>query len=166
ANDFAYPTACALRFKFAARGDRPGIELFWYDGGMKPRLPEVVEAHDVTLDREGILFVGDEGAILAGFRGDGPRLFGKGAPRPLTEAAGSGEAAEGRAASWLRAFQGGEASPGSFLNAGPITDTVNLGTVALRAGTRVEFDAAAMRITNVESANRFLTRDYRKGWEL
>ncbi|HIE48230.1 TPA: gfo/Idh/MocA family oxidoreductase, partial [Candidatus Bipolaricaulota bacterium] len=60
-NDVAYPTACMQRLQFAASGDSPAIELFWYDGGMKPRLPEEVEAHDVEMQREGILFVGDEG---------------------------------------------------------------------------------------------------------
>jgi hypothetical protein len=66
---------------------------------------------------------------------------------------------------WLAAFRG-EASPGSFLHAGPITDAVNLGTIALRAGKRVEFDAKAMRITNDGGANKYLVREYRPGWEL
>jgi hypothetical protein len=53
-----------------------------------------------------------------------------------------------------------------FLNAGPITDTVNLGTVALRSGRKVMFDSAAMRITNVPGANKYLAREYREGWRL
>jgi len=38
--------------------------------------------------------------------------------------------------------------------------------VALRAGKRVEYDSKNMRITNDEAANKYLTREYRKGWEL
>ena len=43
---------------------------------------------------------------------------------------------------------------------------MNLGTVALRAGEKVLFDSANMKITNVASANKYLRREYRKGWEL
>jgi hypothetical protein len=67
---------------------------------------------------------------------------------------------------WLDAVQGGEPSPGSFLNAASITDAVNLGTVALRAGKKVLFDSENMKITNAAEANRYLVREYRPGWEL
>ena len=147
----------------------PALDLFWYDGGMKPRLPEEVEAHDVEMSREGILFVGDEGAILAGFHGQDPQLFAKGQsePLPLDEApaprcrtrqsprpvarAPAREASRRRAVSSTRQ---------------PITDAVNLGTVALRAGKKVLFDSEKMKITNAPDANRYLVREYRKGWEL
>jgi predicted dehydrogenase len=169
-NDFAYPTACSLRFQFAERPDRAAVELFWYDGGMKPRLPEALEKADVRMEREGILFVGDEGVILAGFHGQNPQLFKAGLGRPLWgEGQPEGRSRWGRGTAldlWLGACRGAEASPGSFPNAAAITDAVNLGTVALRAGRKVAFDSEAMRITNVESANRFLRREYRPGWEL
>ncbi len=168
-NDFAYPTGCQLRFQFAAQGDRPAVELFWYDGGMKPRWPEEVERHDVEMEREGILFIGDKGSILAGFQGQNPRLFAEGKVEPLdqTDADVTRQGVSGnRARGWIEAVRGGGESPGSFLYSGSITDTVNLGTVALRAGKKVLFDSANMKITNVESANRYLRRDYRPGWEL
>jgi len=169
-NDFAYPAACSIRFRFAAGPNRPALDLFWYDGGMKPRLPAELEAHDLTLTPEGILFVGDRGCILAGFQGQNPRLFVQGENRALELDAplpGGARPARGeRSSPWVTACQGGEPSPGSFLNAAAITDAVNLGTVALRAGKRVLFDSAAMRITNAPEASRFLVRDYRPGWEL
>jgi predicted dehydrogenase len=172
-NDFAFPTAFTLRFKFAPRNNRPGLDLFWYDGGMKPRLPAEIEAHDVEAPGEGILFIGDTGMIMAGFNGPSPRLFSKGKVEPLQITAalpqgskrGSGEYG-GRYAAWIEAVHGGEPSPGNFLNAGAISDAVNLGTVALRAGRKVLFDSANMKITNVADANRYLVREYRKGWEL
>jgi hypothetical protein len=169
-NDFAYPAACSLRFRFGPGANRPALDLFWYDGGMKPRLPAELEAHDLTLTPEGILFVGDQGSILAGFHGQDPRLFVKSEIRPLwgdAPAPASARPARGeRSSPWVTACQGGEPSPGSFLNAAAITDAVNLGTVALRAGRKVLFDSAAMMITNVPDANRYLVRDYRPGWEL
>jgi predicted dehydrogenase len=168
-NDFSYPAGCSLRFRFAAKGDRPEMELFWYDGGMKPRLPGEVEKHDVSMPAEGILFVGDRGSILASFLGDQPRLFADGKVRSLWEEVKPPSREErgiDRNTAWLRAFRGGESSPGSFLHAGAITDAVNLGTVALRAGRKVVFDSQAMKITNVASANQYLHRQYREGWEL
>lgn len=164
-NDFSYPSGCAIRLKFAARGDTPALDLFWYDGGMKPRLPEEVEAHNVEMSREGILFVGDQGSIMAGFHGQNPQRFARGKCEPLDvreKEPGHGQ----RHNPWLAAVQGGEPSPGSFLHAASITDAVNLGTVALRAGRKVLFDSDAMKITNAAGANKYLVREYRKGWEL
>jgi hypothetical protein len=169
-NDFSYPAACQLRFKFPPSPNQPGLDLFWYDGGMKPRLPVELEAHDLSLTQEGILFVGAEGSILAGFNGQDPRLFKDGADLPLWDNTPSQTserpARSERSSPWVAACQGGEPSPGNFLNAASITDAVNLGTVALRAGKKVQFDSAAMKITNAPEANRYLVRDYRPGWEL
>jgi hypothetical protein len=66
----------------------------------------------------------------------------------------------------MASFKGGELSPGNFLNAGGISDAVTLGTVALRAGKKVLFDSDNMKITNAADANKYLVREYRKGWEL
>ncbi len=170
-NDFAYPTACTIHFKFGARGEKPPLDLFWYDGGMKPRLPEELEAANIDWQIEGILFVGDEGKIFAGFNGQNPRIAAKGKIEPLfaqesAEEAGRRARQNDRSAVWLPAFRGGEPSPGSFLNASGISDAVTLGTVSLRAGRKVILDSENMKITNVPEANKYLVREYRKGWEL
>jgi predicted dehydrogenase len=169
-NDFSYPTACTLRFHFDARGDRAPLDLFWYDGGMKPRLPAALEAIDYRMEAEGILFVGDEGAVVAGFAGQHPELIARGKREPLPELPAAPRIARndprGRLHAWLDAVRGGEPSPGNFLNAGAITDAVNLGTVALRAGTKIAFDTERMEVTNVAAANEYLRREYRPGWEL
>jgi hypothetical protein len=152
-----------LRFRFAAQPESPALELFWYDGGMKPRLPEELDSQGVELPRSCILFVGDQGTIMAEFMGRNPRLFCNGKSEPLTLPDQPDVVPAGTA--WLQAMKG-QASPGSFLHAGPITDAVNLGTVALRAGTEVHFDSQKMQITNSTAANRYLVREYRKGWEM
>jgi hypothetical protein len=167
-NDFAYPTACTLRFQFAARDDRPALELFWHDGGMQPRLPEELEKQDVAMGAEGILYVGDEGVIMAGFLGQEPQLFAKGQRQPLAldDDSARDTARGSRQAGWVSACQGGEPSPGRFENAAAITDAVNLGTVALRAGCKVTFDSQGMQVTNAPDANAYLRRNYRDGWQL
>lgn len=167
-NDFAYPTACTLRFQFAARDNRPALELFWYDGGMQPRLPEELEQQDVAMGAEGILYVGDEGVIMAGFLGQEPQLFAKGQRQPLAldDDSARDTARGSRQAGWVGACQGGAPSPGRFENAAAITDAVNLGAVALRAGRKVAFDSQSMQVTNAPEANAYLRRDYRDGWQL
>ena len=79
---------------------------------------------------------------------------------------------------WGEAIKGGPPSPGNILTAGPISETVCLAAVALRAArqksgvrvypaaVRVKYDSASMKITNLADANQYLTRDYRPGWEL
>ena len=171
-NDFSYPEACALRFQFAARAGKPEVELFWYDGGIRPRMPEEIATAEFEMPIEGILFVGDKGKIFGGFRGENPVLYRDGkheplwAPEPRQRGGERGQRASAeRNRIWRDPIRGRGQSPGSFLNATSISDTVNLGTVALRAGKKVLFDSGKMRITNVESANQYLSREYRKGWE-
>src|SRR5262245_34768657 len=32
-NDFSFPAACTVRMRFAPKGERAGLDIFWYDGG-------------------------------------------------------------------------------------------------------------------------------------
>jgi hypothetical protein len=168
-NDFSYPTACTIRFTFPASAGASVPVLFWYDGGMLPRLPDAIASQNVDIPIEGILFVGEKGMIMAGFMGEDPQLYTQGKSEPLfppqpAEQADKQEQQE--TPPWLPALKGGPQSPGSFLNAGAISDTINLGTISLRAGKKVLFDSDSMKITNDEAANQYLYREYRKGWEL
>ena len=72
-----------------------------------------------------------------------------------------------RESAWITAFQGGAASYGDFLLAGPISDAVNLASISLRVGgQRLLWDSVGANITNVPYAKKLLTREYRPGWEL
>jgi hypothetical protein len=67
---------------------------------------------------------------------------------------------------WIDAFRDKKQSPGSFLLANAVSETINLGAIALRTRKKVLYDASKMEITNVADANKYLRREYRKGWEL
>jgi hypothetical protein len=90
-------------------------------------------------------------------------------PPPAPERRGQqhvpGEVARGLK-QWVAACRGGAQSPGNFLNAGPISEAANLYSVALRTGRRLVYDGASKRITNIQEANKYLSREYRKGWEI
>jgi len=74
-NDYSFPDACQIRFRFAAKGARPPLDLFWYDGSIKPPTPDELEADNKELEAEGMMFVGDKGKILARFHGENPQII-------------------------------------------------------------------------------------------
>lgn len=164
-NDVAFPLSCIIRFKMPAQKEMGPFDLIWYDGGIKPITPDELYEDGESLTPEGMMFVGDNGKILAGFRGESPRLI----PESRMEGISNEQSREERYdanAIWIKAFKEKTQSPGSFLYAGPVTETILLGAVALRARKRVEYDTVNMKITNIPDANKYLTREYRKGWEL
>ena len=173
-NDFSFPTAGSVRFRFPARGQRPAVDLIWYEGGMRPPTPPELEEDGKEFPLEAMMFVGDKGKILAGFHVDGPRLIPEkrmsGQATPEARGRRQGQREPGQLSAglrqWVAACRGGKQSPGSFVNAWPISEAVNLYAVALRTGKRLQYDAENMRITNVPEANKYLSREYRKGWEL
>jgi len=69
-------------------------------------------------------------------------------------------------AEWLEACKGGPKALSSFDYSGPFTEMVVLGTVAVRLGKKVEWDAKALKVKNVPEADALIRREYRKGWEL
>jgi hypothetical protein len=167
--------------RFAPKGQREGLDIFWYDGGIKPPAPEEFVVENKELAEEGMMFVGDKGRILGGFHSEDPQLIPEGKMRsyrtanPSPEASqrssgGGGRQGGGRSereAAWIAAFKGGPASYGDFLLAGPICDAVNLAAISLKlGGRRIVWDSANAKITNIPEANQLLTREYRPGWEL
>ena len=166
-NDVAFPYSSLIKLKFPEQEELPAFDLLWYDGGMKPFPPEELEMDDKTIPTEGLMFVGDKGKILCGFLGQKPRLIPE---AKMAAYSGVKELPqieeEPRTNAWVKAIKTNEQSAGSFLNADTVTETINLAAVALRAGKKVDYDASKMEITNDPEANKYLTREYREGWEL
>ncbi len=183
-NDYSFPYANTIRFRYAAKGRRPEIDLFWYDGGMKPPNPPELEMEGEVLPSEGTLFVGDKGKILSGYTpsSTNSRIIPKSkmdsysgpktaAPDQIipTDVAGwqRNNTLPLHMDQWVAACKGGpKNNPGNFIASSALSETQNLGTVAIRAGAKVLYDSQKMEITNIPEANKYLTREYRKGWEL
>jgi hypothetical protein len=150
------------RWTFPARGDLPPVELTWYDGGKRPPLQKVHKMPDWP---EATILVGSKGMLIADYGRFKlyPEDKFKGVQRPKVPQLGShhGE--------WIEACKTGDPTrPGChFGYAGPLTETVLLGTVAYRAGKKLHWDPVNMKVTNCDAANRFTRREhYRKGWEI
>ena len=68
---------------------------------------------------------------------------------------------------WIEACKGGEKAGSNFGWAGPLTETVQLGNLAiLMDGKELKWDSKKFKITNSKEANQYLHRSYRDGWHL
>jgi hypothetical protein len=147
-----YPDWSVLRFDYAGRGVHPPLRIFWYDGGKRP--PE-------QIGKGGVTWIGTKGSLPVG---RGP-YFGsqKGEyPTPPKRDWGREEVHK----DWVVAVKAGKQAPCHIGFAGPFTEAYLLGNVALRVGHRIEWDPMAFRVTNCREANQYLTREYRRGWDL
>jgi hypothetical protein len=168
-NNFSFPMASSVRFKYPANGNRPAVDLIWYDGGMRPAVPTELLEQNKELEPEGMMFVGDKGKILAGFRVENPQIISDNkmnsesskTNRPPRE-----EREETALQLFIDACKSGKQYPGNFLEAEHLTEAVNLYSVALRTGKLLRYDSANSKITNVPEANKYLDREYRSGWDL
>ena len=76
------------------------------------------------------------------------------------------ERSPGHHLEWINACKGGKKALSNFDYAGPMTETVLLGNIALRTGRKLYWDPINMNIKNDEKANALLGREYREGWNL
>jgi hypothetical protein len=163
--------ASTVHYEFPAVGKRGPVKLFWYDGGLFPPRPDGLPDY-VKLDSEGGgILVGDKGILIHNTYGDNPRLYTNGSamsdagamtPVTLPRVSTSHEM------NWVGACKGENKASSPFEYAAALTETMCLGVAALRAGQgrKVYYDAEKMEFTNAPDANQFLTREWRKGWEL
>jgi hypothetical protein len=111
------------------------------------------------------LYIGDEGMIVTEHGGDS-QLFRKGRradielPQPVLPRG------ENHYEEWVRACKGGAAPLSNFAYAGPLTELVLMGNVAIQTRERIEWDSERFEVTNRQDANRLLHREYREGWTL
>ena len=168
-NTESYPRASIVRYEFPARGEMPPVKLTWYDGGLTPPRPAELEKGRQMGNRfGGVIFIGDKGKIMGGGHGGaGARIIPESKMKeykrpPKTIARSAGHYIE-----WIEACKTGEAAGSNFDYAGPFTEVVLLGNVALRMmHEKLEYDGENMKVTNIPEANEYIHREYRKGWKL
>jgi hypothetical protein len=68
---------------------------------------------------------------------------------------------------FVNACLGGEPTASHFMQTGPMSEAIILGTVAVRMpGVELQWDAKNLRIPNHPEADHLLRRHYRPGWEV
>ena len=68
------PPAGLYTYHFGPRGNKPAVKFTWYEGGLKPPRPDAMEDGD-QFDGNGILFIGDKGALSSPGWGGRPKLL-------------------------------------------------------------------------------------------
>jgi hypothetical protein len=158
------PRWSIIRYEFPQLGSRPPVNMFWYDGGMKPgiKLPP-----DITLPTRdgGTLLIGDGGMMVCSYLRP-PVLCDSEKAQSFAAPAPSIPRPVQHHAQWVKACTGGPPATSNFDYSGPLTELVLLGNIAIRAKKRIEYDCASGQITNAPDAAHLLTREYRKGWEI
>jgi predicted dehydrogenase len=166
-NPASYPLAMTTRYEFAARGNKPAVTMYWYDGGLSPMILADVPRPDG--DGGGAIFIGEKGYLTHQTYGDNPKIFPESLAREAESVPKTYPRVEtGHEVNWAQACKGEAKASCPFDYAAPLTEVMLLGIVALRAGQnrRIEYDAANMTVRNAPEANAFLTREYRSGWAL
>ena len=169
--DETAPKVSRVTYDFPARGNRPAVKVIWRDGGLWPPKPAgLSETMDWPPEEiGGQMWVGDSGALLAGMYGENPRLLDatRDAELKASPPAVKYERSPGVYAEWIRAMKGGGPNLSTFAgHAGPLTEMVLLGCLAVRLGQPIEVDPSTGTVTNAALPPEWLTPVYRKGWTL
>lgn len=161
------PKSSIVRFEFPAREGMPPLTLTWYDGGLMPQRPEELEEGRRFGNADDNLFIGDKGKML------GHRLIPESRMREYGRPPKRIERSPGHHREWIDACKGGPPARSNFDWAGPLTEVVLLGNVALRMekqlyekGLKLRYDCPAMKVTNLPEANGYIRDEYREGWSL
>ncbi|EEF61034.1 Gfo/Idh/MocA family protein [Pedosphaera parvula] len=155
------PAWLIVRYEYEAREGMPPARVTWYDGGRKP---DLVMEGKVPLWKNGVLFVGDKGMLVADY--DQHKLlpepdFAGFTPPPQRIPNSVGHYNE-----WIRACKHGSPTTCNFDYAGALSEAILLGNVAYRTGTKLEWDAIALKAKNCKDAANYIKSEYRKGWSL
>ena len=139
------------------------VKVIWYHGGGKNR-PQVDTGMDLSKWPIGVLFVGDGGMLVADY---GKRFLlpeekfkGFEAPEPTIPPSA------GHYQEWLQACKTGSETTCNFEYSGSLIEHNLLGCAAYRTGKELKWDAKSLQANNAPEAAPFLTRSYRKGWEI
>jgi Oxidoreductase family, C-terminal alpha/beta domain len=181
-----YPDSCPLASTVTLTfpGKKNNIELHWMDGGIRPDRPDELLPDEVMGDEDGsggVIIEGTKGKIMCGTYGSNPKLLPTSRMQNLNVKQSIKRVPEGHYLQWVNACIAGYgknelSSP--FEYAGPLTESILMGNLALRSWQlkdasgkyngrkKLLWDAQNMKITNFDEANQFVKRKYREGWEL
>lgn len=178
------PAASSIKLKFPGKNGKPDVKMYWTDGGIRPERPEELGADEIMGDSDGsggVIIEGAKGKMMCGTYGSNPKLLPTSRMKEVNVPQTIARVPEGHYVQWVNACIAGYgkkevSSP--FEYAGPLTETILMGNLALRSWNlkndkgrflgrkKLLWDAKNMKITNFDEANQYVKRDYRDGWKL
>lgn len=165
-----YPVWSVIRYDFPQRGDRPAVQVFWYDGGKGP-------SRELLLGRpvpeNGVLIVGERDSLWIREEPDFEFLLLHEGVNPVLEPV-TNETTEGLFEEWIQAIRGGPPASSDFTTiGGPLSESVLLGNLAVwvgqapgQEGKIVEWDSASQSSPNLPELTPLIERPIREGWRL
>jgi predicted dehydrogenase len=114
----------------------------------------------------GVYFIGEKGILTSDVYGANIRLLPLARHQEYKLPQQLLTRSPGHYRDWIRACKGGEPACSNFAIAGPFTEWILLGTVAVRCEGKLAWDGATMRITNNDAANDYIKPRFRKGWQI
>ena len=149
-----------MDYHFAAEGNRPAVDLTWYHG---PTRPAIFSESGATKGGNGTLFVGERGMMFADY--GKYVLLPQEQFKDFVPPKASIPPSIGHHQEWIKACKEGTPTTCNFDYSGALAETVLLGNVAYRSGKKISWNPETGTTGDAE-ADRYLKRDYRKGWEL
>lgn len=162
------PRLLTVHYTFPARGERPPVDLTWYHG---PEPPAVLREKGLPIWKRGgsgpvsgVLFVGRDGMLMADF--NRRKLFPESKFADFQPPEPTIPPSPGHHQEWITACKTGSNTLCNFDYSGVLTEAILLGNVAFRTGSKLQWDAENLTAPNCSEADKFIRREYRKGWSL
>jgi predicted dehydrogenase len=158
-NKETYPKWSIIKYEFPAQDQRPALTMTWYDGGKRPS-KDMLDGENPH--KSGALIIGDKGKFYSpGDYAEMPYKLLGGAPLPEVKI----EESPGHFEEWVRAIKGGPQARSNFPDyAGPLTETILLGNLAVYAGKKVDWDAKELVAKNAPDVAHIIKPEYRQGY--
>jgi len=155
--------------------------LHWVDGGLLPDRPEELGPDEIMGDDGGgAIIIGTKGKMMCGTYGNNATLLPTSRTKEVTVEQVTKRVPEGHYIQWVNACIAGygkNKTSSSFDYAGPLTESILMGNLALRSWNikggkngswpgrkKLLWDAENMKITNFDEANQYVRRTYRDGY--
>ena len=183
----ACPPASIIHLNYPRTDGKGNLRVSWHDGGLLPERPQELLPEEAFGNWDGgVLIVGTKGKMLIDCYGANPRLLPTIRMKEFDHVPTLPRVPEGHYLQWVnacRAGYGNATTSSPFEYAGPFTESILMGNLAIRSWMlknpklkgwedkylgrkKLLWDAANMKITNFDEANQFVKREYRSGWKI
>jgi hypothetical protein len=166
-NNVSYPHAATLHWEIPLKDNSRNMDVYWYEGGIRPMTPKSLTKKGLKMPEEGVMFVGERGTILTDYGYYNAVLLDvKDGDSIVSSTKAPNVEIIDQTTEMINAFKGGKPSRGNFESVQTVAEAICLGNLAIRADDRLEWDNVNMKVINLPEVNAFVSRVYRKGWEL
>jgi predicted dehydrogenase len=161
-NEESAPNSSVITYQFPARGAMPPVTVKWYDGGKLPPRPKGLE-EDRKLSKGGQMLIGDDGVIMdTSDYCEGPRLVPEAKMKDFKRPEKTIPRVKGGPhKEWIEGCKGGPMPGSNMEHAGPLTEMVLLGNLAIRLKKKIEWDGPKIHPVNAPEAEQLIRKTYR-----